>query len=120
MARDIKVDIYGDIDLSTGDIEFVDDIEEVAQVLKTKTLTLYDEDRYAPETGIKWFGEKSMYDHAENTTLQELLLRRDFLSIPEVPSVPILTLNGGDHKGDPVQVVFVANTIYGQIEATNK
>lgn len=120
MPIDFKLDQYGDIDLSTGDLSFVEDAEEVAQLIQTRVLRLYDEDKYAPGTGIKWFGKDGMYDITVTEDYQKLQIRNEMIAIPEVKDLPILTLDKSKHQGDPVQVVFVANTDFGEITAVNE
>lgn len=120
MPIDFALDIYGDLDFGTGDLSFVEDGDEVAQLLKTKTLKLYDEDRYAPRTGIKWFGTDSMYDHQSSDDYRKLQLRSEYLSIPEVKGVPVLTIDRAKNQGDPVEIVFLVNHIYGTAETINR
>lgn len=120
MPIDFKLDKYGDLDFSSGDLEWVQDGAEVAQLLRTKTLKIYDEDKYARRTGIKWFGSDSMYDHQSSDDYRKLQLRRAYLDIPEVIAVPILTIDRSAHQGDPTDVAFVVNHIYGTAETINR
>jgi len=112
MPIDFKLDNYLDLDLSAGDLSFVEDVEEVAQLMAQETLKNYDEDVYKPETGIKWFGFPSMYDFLQDDKYREMQVRKAYTDIPEVTSIPLLTLSR-DETGK-VSIEFYANTIYNE------
>lgn len=118
MPSDFKLTEYGDLDFSSGDLEWIEGAEELAQLMQTKTLKLYGEDKYAIETGIKWFGSPSMYDHQSDDKYRELQLRGAYMAIPEITGIPILTISK-DSAGK-VSISFVANSIYGEITAVNE
>lgn len=112
MPIDFQLDEYMDLDLSTGDLSFVEDVNEVAQLMAQETLKNYDEDVYKPETGIKWFGFPSMYDVLQDDTYRELQIRKAYTDIEEVTSIPLLTLSRDDDG--VVSIEFYANTIYNE------
>ena len=118
MPCDFKLDDYGDLDLSTGDLSYVREDAEVAQLMETKTMKIYGEDAYAPKTGIKWFGTESMYDHLMTDDYRKLQLREAYQSIPEITSIPVLTLSK-DAEGK-VEIAVLGNTIYGTVATGNE
>ena len=103
MAKDWKLDEYGDIDMSTGDIEWVEDEDEVAQLAETKLLKCYDEDFLELETGITWldsdYNQVVMYDHNRDMKYKALLLKAAMLQIPEVTDITKLTISLDDDTG---------------------
>jgi len=119
MARDWKLDDYGDIDMSVGgDIQWVEDEDEVAQLAETKILKAYDEDYFALDSGIHWFDAEDnaivMFDHDRDAKYKALVLKAAMLQIPEVTDVVELTMNLDTETG--VQAVTVElDTIYSDV-----
>ncbi|HXK37384.1 MAG TPA: hypothetical protein VJ553_07430 [Candidatus Paceibacterota bacterium] len=111
MAIDFKLDDYGDIDLSSGDIELVDDADEVAQICETKILKVYDEDRLAQETGVEWFTR--MYDVETEEKYKVLLLKTQILSIPEVTGLVFHSMSLDTDTG-VVSAEITVDTIYSE------
>ena len=110
MARDWKLDDYGDLDISSGDYEWVEEETEVAQIAETKLLKVYDEDFLDIEAGIDWFGK--MYDHNRDAHFKSLLVKSALLQIPEVSDIIKLNMSLDTVTG--VQSVTIAlDTIYG-------
>jgi hypothetical protein len=90
MAIDIKLDRYGALDLSTGDLQLIEDSEEVAQIVKTKILKLYDEDLLALETGTDWFG--LLFVFTNDNRYRSIVLKAIILAIPEVKDIPLIEM----------------------------
>jgi len=111
MAIDFKLDDYGDIDLSSGDIELIEDADEVAQISETKILKIYDEDRLAQETGVAWFTR--MYDVETEEKYKALLLKTQILSIPEVTGLVFHSMSLDTDTGR-VSAEITEDTIYSE------
>lgn len=110
MAKDWKLDEYGDIDMSSGDIEWVEDEAEVAQLCETKLLKVFDEDFLQLETGVPWFD--TMYDINRDVRFKSLALKAAMMQIPEVTDIIELNMSLDTETG--VQSVTVEiDTIYG-------
>lgn len=116
MARDWKLDDYGDLDMSEGgDLQWVEDEEEVAQIAETKILKMYDEDYFSLDTGIEWFGSDEnrvvMFDHNRDAKYKALVLKAAMLQIPEVTDIVELNMDLDTETG--IQAVTVEiDTIY--------
>ena len=116
MPTDIKLTEYGDLDLSTGDLVLIDETDEVAQMCQTKILKVWDEDEYAPETGIRWF--QRMYDFKIEDSQRQLEVRNAILSIPEITNVTLMTLSRDDNG--MISIVFEADSEFGTISTVNE
>lgn len=119
MAKDIKLDDYGDLDVSTGDLENIVEEQEVAQFVETKILKIYDEDVYALEEGVPWFKTPSikgvaMYDFGRDDRLKVLLLKSQIITIPEVTGIVRLEFEPPD-SGGQFGVDVQIDTIYSDV-----
>jgi hypothetical protein len=114
MPRDLKLNEYGDIDLSSGDFEFVEsdygNVDEIVQLALTLILKVYDEDVYELETGVDWFG--IMTNVKAPLKQKELELRATLTRIPEVTQIKRLDIipPGADRK---MMIAVELDTIYG-------
>jgi hypothetical protein len=112
MAIDIKLDRYGALDLSTGDLQLIEASEEVAQVVKTKILKLYDEDLLALETGVDWFGK--LFVFTNDNRYRALLLKAVILAIPEVKDIPLIEMYT-DTATEKCVLKLQVNDIYSDV-----
>lgn len=120
MAKDFKLDDYGDFDISTGDFEFVTEDDELIQIMETKTLKVYGEDAYDQEGGVNWFydgqdsPEVAMYDFSRDDELKLLSLKAKWSAIPEITSITKVELISPDRDG-VFQVHGEFNSIYSDV-----
>lgn len=109
MAKDIKLDDYGDLDLTTGDFVHLEENDELAQLVKTKLLKVFDEDLAALETGIDWF--KKMYDFQKDDKFRALIIKAAVLQIPEITGIPSLDVVSDSADGE-TSVTLEIESIY--------
>jgi hypothetical protein len=117
MAKDIKLDDYGDFVLDTGDFELVEEEEEVVQICKTKVLKLYDEDHYAREDGVNWFDDSNekmiaMFDFGRDDRFKILTIKGRILSVPEVTGIPNISTSVPQDSDGEFACDMQIDTIY--------
>jgi hypothetical protein len=110
MARDIKVTDTGDIDLSTGDLQFVEDENELVQVCETKLLKIKGEDAYAQDSGVDMFGV--MFNQAVSDDFRKVEVRSQFAAIPEVKGTPSVEI---EQEGHTVSMNLTIDSVYGPL-----
>jgi len=119
MAKDIKLDDYGDLLMTSGDLENVEDEEEIVQLCKTKILKVYDEDVYEFDGGVNWFDDSNekvvaMFDFARDDRFKLLVIKGRIMAIPEVTGIPKLNFTTPDGDGQFL-VDMDIDTIYSDI-----
>lgn len=117
MAKDIKLDDYGDFVLDTGDFEFVEEEEEVVQICKTKILKLYDEDHYEPYEGVNYFDDSNekviaMFDFNRDDRFKILTFKGRIMSIPEVTGITDLSYVAPQDSDGEFTIDMQIDTIY--------
>jgi len=112
MATDLKLDEFMDIDLSTGDLQFISAGEETAQYCAIQLLKIQGEDPFNPGLGLPWFdGLLSIYDSVKTKLLY---LRKAVLRIPEITKINKMEM-GVDRDNNAASVDWSADSIYGAI-----
>jgi hypothetical protein len=114
MAKDFKLTDTGDWDLSTGDFQWVEEAEEIAQLSTTKLLKVYDEDAYRPLSGIDWFGV--MFNVMSDVEERRLEVRDVLLSIPEITDTGRVDIERVEHHET---ITLEMDSIYGPVTVVN-
>ena len=115
MARDFKVDDYGDFVIEDGDFVIVEGAEELRQRLQTKILKILDEDVYDQDGGVDWFGV--MYNFQATRDQVLLQIRRTVVSAPEVTGIQRLDMVKTD--GGNIQIELTIDSEFGELSLVN-
>lgn len=111
--KSFSLDEYGDL---VFPMTFVEESDEIVQLVITKILKIYDEDVFALETGVDYPGVM-LETHATNEQ-RVLEIRKAILSIPEVTGITRLIIQDPGEDGQ-VGIDFELNTIFGIVKTVN-
>jgi hypothetical protein len=111
--KSLALDRYGDL---VFPMRFVYDTDAVVQLIITKILKLYDEDIFALETGVDYFGV--MMNAKATNELREIEVRKAIMSVKEVTSITQLKVDFPGSDG-MVSISFMADTIFGSTGLVN-
>lgn len=113
--RDWRLNECNDIYFADGDMDFVEDREEVLQAVAVRLRLVQGEWAYDFTLGVPWM--TGMFDIRVPLILKENYLRKTIRETPGVLALLELNFNQ-DRENRGALVTFKAQTIYGPVEGT--